>query len=71
MARECAPCSARAKMRGRLTPIVPGRRKEWRVTFPRGQMRDYYTEADADAAIQKHGDPAAPKFGCRKQKLSG
>lgn len=71
MARgDCAPCSARAKMRGRLTPIPRGRRKEWRVFFPRGQSRDYYTESDADAAIEKHGDPTRPHHGCRKQRLS-
>lgn len=60
MAKSCAPCGQR--MAGRRTPIEPGRRKEWRVFFPKGQTRDYYTEADADAAIGKYGG--------RKQKLS-
>lgn len=68
--RDCAPCSARGKMRGRFNPMPRGRRKEWRVFFPRGQSRDYYSESDANAAIEKHGDPTQPNYGCRKQRLS-
>jgi hypothetical protein len=60
MAKPCAPCGS--KMLGRRSTIPPGQRKEWRVFFPKGQTRDYFTEADADTAIDK--------FGGRKQKLS-
>lgn len=63
--KPCAPCGRR--MVGRPTPIAPGRRKEWRVFFDKGQTRDYFTEADADAALAKHcKDPSR----CRKQQLS-
>ncbi len=65
MARQCAPCGQ--KMVGRPVRIEPGKRKQWRVFFDRGQTRDYFTEADADLAIEKHcKDPAR----CRKQQLS-
>lgn len=60
MAKPCVPCGSR--MVGRRTVIEPGKRKQWRVFFPKGQVRDYFTEEDADRAIEKYGG--------RKQKLS-
>lgn len=62
MAKDCAPCGR--KMVGRPTPIVAGRRKEWRVKFSNGKTRDYFTPEDADLAITRHG-------GGTKQRLSG
>lgn len=63
---KCGSCSRNRQ--SRTTPIEP--RKEWRVFMPKGMTRDYYTEPDADAAIQKYGDPSKENMGCRKVRLS-
>jgi hypothetical protein len=63
---ECKPCGNR----GRKGIYSPGtgtrsgtRKKEWRVFLDSGPTRDYYTEADADLALEKHGPG-------RKQRLA-
>lgn len=62
MAGSCGSCS---KGRGaRAHQVAPaGPRKQWRVYFAAGNVRDYITEADADMAIERFG-------GGRKQKLA-
>lgn len=57
---ECKPCGSRRT--GVYNP-TGGRKKQWRVFFDAGQVRDYYEEADADRAVKRHSG--------RKVKLAG
>lgn len=66
---SCGGCASRRKDAQRTAGPMPPR-KEWRVFMPKGNTRDYYTEADADQAIAKHGDPEKENMGCRKIRLS-
>lgn len=58
----CASCAQRRGERAHAN-APQGPRKQWRVYFKAGNVRDYFTEADADQAIERFG-------GGRKQKLS-
>lgn len=65
-----AGCGGCARNRKQAPRVAVGPRKEWRVFMPKGMTRDYYTEADADNAIEKYGDPSKENNGCRKVRLS-
>lgn len=67
MAEDCG-CD-KPRMRGVPTQIDPTRRKQWRVFFPNGRTRDYFTSMDADTAIERNVDKTTGARG-RKQRLS-